>query len=393
MELLGSQFHNCSGLSISELRQINYINIITSIVCLIVLLLLLAFLVLYKAFKTTLQRLLLHLVIATTLNTTVNVLNIELQYDLDERFCMGIGFADTWSSNLIELFNFSLTAYLMVLTYKRLDGRKVSCCFKCCKGSTIKELVCVCIIYILPLCYLWVPFYHHTYGMSDTVCWIRSTDNDCNPINNSRIDFFTLEATNFFLSVVVIISFTVLILTFLSLIMQYHRTREHGFKTLCKMLVLTLVLSVSTLMKISQMVVNVITDFFKVKVNVYWYNAIDNSAQIISSLLVPLGFTIYLYSLKKLRIRSIKKAAVKWCTCCPRHVKSKERAKKIVFKNECIIEDGESTTINSSIENETPSYTMPPQSSPYTNEFTDITEVISSFECKKNSKYGSVDYY
>ena len=81
-----SQFLNCYDLPlVSQLETVNYINTLFRAVGFLVLLSLLGLLVLYRAYHSTLQRLHLTLTIVTTLNTAVTVLNVELQFDVDQR--------------------------------------------------------------------------------------------------------------------------------------------------------------------------------------------------------------------------------------------------------------------------------------------------------------------
>ncbi len=101
---------NCSNLSISR-STINYICTATSSICLTILLLLLVLLIFYRAYKTILQRLHLYSLVATVLNTLFYVLNVELQFDIDKRFCSSLAFLETWSENLTQLLTFGYSVF------------------------------------------------------------------------------------------------------------------------------------------------------------------------------------------------------------------------------------------------------------------------------------------
>ena len=395
MDVENSQFNNCSGQGISLLKRANLISVAFSAASLLVLLVFTALLVFYRAYRTTLQRLFLYLTIVTALDCTVSVLDVELQFGVDSVFCTWIGFGDVWTSNLIELFNFSFTVYLIITAYQRLKGREIQCLGGCRRHPVLTEGVCVTITIILPLGYLWVPFYHHSYGLAEAVCWIKKYQSNCDDVKDYALDSITFEILNLSLHIIVIITFIALIIALSVLIVKLRGSPRESAGTVGRALFLVVIIGITTCIRVAQCVVNIGTAFLHWKINDYLHDSINDCGYTISNLMVPLGFAVYLYSPSKLRIRSLKRAAKKWVCCCLRH-RQKSKTKKKRTKSDPtrngIIDDDGLESIESSIEQDIPSHTTG-YSSPYTNEFTDITEIVSSHDCKSQSrrKYGSIN--
>ncbi len=176
-------------------------------------------------------------------------------------------------------------------------------------------------------------------------------------------------------------------------VIKLRHSRKENLETIGRAVFLIAMIGISMCMRVAEFEVNVATQFFHVTINDYSYDAIDNSALYISNLMVPLGFAVYLYSPRKLGIKSLKKAAKQWMMCC-RHCHShRSETKKTQTKsdpqNSGIIDDDGLESIEFSVEQAVPSHTTC-FSSPYTNEFTDITEIVSSLECKSTPRYGSM---
>lgn len=319
--------------------------------------------------------------------------NVDVSLIPHRRFCQWIGFGNVWTSYLIELFSVALTVYLTAITYKQLKGKKFFWCSRLCsrkRHRVAAEVACLAFLFLLPLSYIWVPIYYHSYGRGEAVCWIKTRRHDCQLLNGSRIDFITMEIFDVALNVAVIVGFIVLVVTFSVKMIQLKHSKEHNAKITGRAVFLIVTICTSTAIRISQFLVNLSILIFKVQVNDFLYDAIDNPVYTASNLLVPVGFGVYLYSPNKLTIKSLKKAARKWL-CCRRDSRSGTKMEKVkVFrKGDYAVDDDKGlNSFESSIERDVPSHTT--YSSPYTNEFTDITEIVSSQECCNTPKYGTI---
>ncbi len=322
-----SQFLNCSSSpSVGQLKRANLSNTIFSIVCLAILLLLLALLVLYKAYRTTLQRLLVYITVSTALSVLDTISSVELQFDIDPRVCMWIGFGDIWSNTLIEFFSFGFVVCLIATSYHQLRGMR--CKFRrewfcCMKHKVLTEVVYTCATVLFPLTFLWVPLYHQSYGLSETVCFMKTYDDQCRLLNQSRVESISLQFLGLAFEVVIIVSFLVLIVVFSLLIVKLKRSSEnYSFKTSGRTIFLIAMLCISLVLKIANFVVNCVR-ILDETANVIEYDAIDNPVYIVSNIVIPVGFATYLYPPSRLRPKSLRRAARKWM-CCQCHRKKKK---------------------------------------------------------------------
>ena len=377
---LQSQFLNCSDLPpVHELKKVNLINTVFTTASLLIQLVILALLVLYKSWKTTLQRLFLYLTLVLALNTLIQVNNVEIQFNIDPDFCAWIGFFTVWTDILIELFSISLIFYLIAVTFQELKGKQL-CSFKknlCSKRQKIlMEVVFTCLLVCLPLILTWWPYKYHLYGKGETTCWIKSRDENCTLLNDTKITS-GIELLENTLHSIVIISFVALVLTFSVMLIKLGQSRAHNCKTMGRAIFLMVVVGISMVYRICRLVVN---GFYGNSVNHFYYDLIDNSVYELANVLIPLGFGMYLYSPSKLRIKSIKQAAKKWPCYCPKR------------QSDLLVEEDGPGSLEDSIVRNVPSHTTytSPHSSPYTNEFTDITEIVSSQECKITPHYGTI---
>ena len=390
---LQSQFPNCSDLPpVHELKKVNLINTVFTTASLLIQLVLLALLVLYKSWKTTMQKLFLYLTLFTVLNTLIKVCNVELQFDIGPSprtaghslgFCAWIGFFTVWTDVLIELFSISLIFYLIAVTFQKLK-RKQLCSFKknlCSKRQKIlMEVVFTCLLVCLPLVFIWWPFTKHLYGKTVTKCWIKSTNDNCMPLNDSNFTKVTTTGIETTLHSTMAISFMALVFTFSLMHTKLRRSRAHNCQTMGRAIFLMVVVGISMVYRICRLVVDQIVQRNPRKVDFFYYALIDNSVYELVIVLVPLGFALYLYSPSKLRITSIKEAAKKWPCYCPKR------------QPDLLVEEDGPGIHEDSIVRNVPSHTTytSPHSSPYTNEFTDITDIVGTWECGKPPQYGTI---
>ena len=146
----------------------------------------------FKAYKNFVQRLHLYLAIAAIFNCTAFTLNslpVENRcghmFVKNEIFCQASGFLDQYSTWLILLLVCWITLQIFMLgVFKRN--------YKSCKY----ELVGVLTTLVVPLVASIIPsinFGNGTmYGLAGAWCWIKTTDERCNPYTEGDIQQFVL---------------------------------------------------------------------------------------------------------------------------------------------------------------------------------------------------------
>jgi hypothetical protein len=116
------------------------------------------------------------------------------------------------------------------------------------------------------------------------------------------------------------------------------------------------------------------------------YPAVNSGGYLLVNLFVIMGIATYLYSPRKLSINSLRRAARKW-TCCERLRHHYHRRR--VNTNPSGLTDGDdSVSVETSAERDIPSYSIALHA-PYTNRFTDNTEIVSSHLIPQQSEYVS----
>ena len=60
------------------------------------------------------------------------------------------------------------------------------------RQALLLETCYVLVPIIIPLSFVWIPYLHDAYGLAGAWCWIRQTDEDCNPILAGKIEQYVL---------------------------------------------------------------------------------------------------------------------------------------------------------------------------------------------------------
>ena len=121
-----SQFSfNCSNLTQRDFLSINLAFSTASIVCLLISLLIILVLHFYfKAYESLLQRLILYLMVATTLRELFLAASIEHQFKYrgQDEICTWIAFGFNWFGIVIYVFTVGIMIYLLYLVYRLAKG-------------------------------------------------------------------------------------------------------------------------------------------------------------------------------------------------------------------------------------------------------------------------------
>lgn len=373
------QLSNCTQINITTLKMANLIDAVSSAACFTILLLFLSLLVVYKAYKTALQRILLYLTIATALDAMTITFNIELHFNTDSKFkfCAWIGFLDAWTSTMIRLFSFAFTVYLTTTVYQTLKEQKLRCLDICQKYPVLTEAVCTFAIIFLPLSYLWVPALHHTYGLASTLCYIKlfNVDKGCSHVQHSKSDYTTLLLIDTSLHAIVSLSFTILVIIISVSLIKIRRSKKERLVSVGRAIFLVMVIGTTLCIRTAQIGESISLNFFNATKNDYLVKIFGTPVYAITNLLIPLGFGAYLYSSNRLIKSLFQKRG-----CCKRNHTHGCRKR---INN--IDDDDGLVSVRSSVRQDAPSYTT--AISPcYTNQFTDITENVSM----SSPKYGTM---
>jgi hypothetical protein len=371
-------------MSVSGLKADNLISFVFTGATVLLLLLLLALLVLYRAYRTSLQRLFLYLVTATALRNIVSTLNVQLQFEFHPEFCESVGFCSVWTTNVLDLMNFGFTMFLISTAYQRLKGKRAQCLGCCRRHPVLTEILCVITVVLLPLTYLWEPALHHIFGLGVIDCWVERLDENCQLLKEYNLTITIIDVIDLVLRLANILSFLML-MVIISILMT--KLRQKRAETVGRAVFLILMVGLSTSITIAFLVIDMGENFTGLVIKESHYRAINSCGYVLADLFVILGVAAYLYSPGKLGIKSLRRALRKW-KCCERfkHHHGMIRMRQANTNPSGVIDDDELVSVETSIERDIPSYTTA-LTAPYTDGFTDITEIVKSHRALK---YGTM---
>ena len=306
-----SQFQFCpnsSNFTILQGKIANYSYAITGALGLTTTLVLLFLLILYKAFKTALQRQFLYFTLAVAVSDIIQVLNVELQFDVNRDFCSWLGFLDQWTSLSSNLLVIGLVVYISAVTCQKLrpaksiglHSRTIST-----KCFVLLEVSYLCAVISIPAAGFSVLLKERRYGLSESLCWLRVYDEGCHPVKNHSSSFSIVVL---FLHVIML-AILFLMVPFHVMILKYQPNSEVSRNTSCRASILLAIVFASIVARVGESASYLI----KHPVNQFYYVLVDEIVQSVINNLLPLGFAGYLYSPKKLKLSFMKEAVKRWC--------------------------------------------------------------------------------
>ena len=216
-------------------------------------------------------------------------------------------------------FHHGINLLLVYTIYKQFQGDP----FSRLSNSKYPRLTLECfltfVMVFLPLAYLWLPFTKGSYGMgsgpSSALCWIKDVEKDCKTIQPYSQIVYT-ETFLIAIACVLHILFTIgIAVAFCRLAHTYRGMKNKHIKNVRDVLLLMCFLLTSVVFDSPAVV------FLSVKIgedvsetHSFWmFSAVGPP---ISMLIYPIGFLFYLYSAKKFKWSSIKRAAEEWKISC-----------------------------------------------------------------------------
>ena len=304
---------------------------IASTLCLAVITLILLLLIFHKAYTSTLQRLLLYLMIFAVIQEACMTAGYTTQFEYSEHeiFCDMISIVWQWSTTVGYLLTLVMIVYLPYKVYKQFRGDPFPrlSTSNCCRIAM--ECFFIFIVLAFPLTYT-LPFANCGYLLlQPQLCRISLKDHFANQVGenctNQLIILSLVPGIVSFIDFVGIFVITIVLsVVFCCLAREYRETR----KALCRTVVLL--------------------GFFVPYpiIGLVFFGVLFGKRDILSELLIylgvvypamfpiiqlmfPLGFLFYLYSFHLFCWRAIKRAAAEWrCfhSCCGKENAPQEAA-------------------------------------------------------------------
>lgn len=309
---------NCTKFTTSQLKDINLARSLCGILCMLIAVTILVAIIFYKAYKSILQRLFLYITVAIVIVEAAFSLAVEHQfyYPSQSNLCAFYGFFLEWTVSISNYLILCKIFYLVYLVCAHCRGSAALQGGSLSKRNYQWLFECACILFSIcfPLTYIWIPFKHRTYTLAGGWCWIRTIDKNCNDAGFGDEIIFgygVFEAVG----VISIILTTLFAILYCRLACIHRVVRHQHLITLRQTLYLLvfLVTSVGTLS--IGFAVRIYTGLVRTE-KAYALWIMLAIAPPLYQIIYPIGFLVYLYTLKKFNEQATKKAFKEWKRTC-----------------------------------------------------------------------------
>ena len=383
-----SQFSFCpnfSSLTVPQAELSNALISVSAALCFLIDVFILLVLILYKAYGTALQRAFFHYVLTTSLSLASTTVMVELQFNVTREFCKWLAFFKEWWYLSSHLFSVGVVVAIIISAYNIFKSVPPNSCARGYKIPALEAFLSI-LAFFFPLTYLWRPMRDHHFGLVGSTCWIEVYNETCALVGDGEVAFSSVIVL---LQVAVSLLYSVLLIVLhLFIIKKYKQNCKSRLKFLCRALFLLVVCDVSTVRVAIDHVMSI--QRISYGLNQAVYITMDNCLENVLAVLLAVAFGFYIYSPSKLRWAAMKQATAEFlsCTdsqhkCCfkPHYGSSSCKGDRRNNNNK-----DDSNTFEDSSEDFVPSYTT--YTAPYTNEFTEVTEILTKGKTV-SLKYGS----
>ena len=274
--------------------------------------------VFFKAHKRFVHRLTLYLAIAAFIYSVIFALQIlpvedECGYVVvkNEKLCVALGFLVEYSAWVMLLFMCWITLHLFLLGVFRQNLK-----------SWKYEMIGVVVAHTCPILFSVVPFVDFKngtmYGLAGAWCWIRITDDNCNPYTEGTVEQFVLWYGPLMLLVMVNFLAMVVMMVVLyqgtkegpeGLVMSYNLQRQYkgALKEASPLLFYPIFFNIICCLAFANRIYYAATK--KTVFSMWVAHAVADPCL---PLFIPVAFMFHPYTLKKLRCTECRRAAKKW---------------------------------------------------------------------------------
>ena len=290
---------NCTNITDQNVRNLalgrGITGLLCFVLCVVTLVIELVLACRMKKFRTILHRLFICLTISTVAYLLVLSLHIGhyTQYPPQHSFCIAVGFLDQYTGSVQLCFTLGITAFLFykVFTVCQDRIRPLPCEGNRCYSLWL-EISFVILAFLTPLAFDWIPFVLVPYGETGPWCWIESLTSECKPDNRAFWEQMMLWYLPFGL-VAFCSSLLILAMIMVFVWMHYHemiRVRIDGIiKETCLLLAF---LAVFCILWLIEVVTRLTLHHNPSAYGLWMIYAISTP---LSGVIVPIGFTSYLY--------------------------------------------------------------------------------------------------
>ena len=282
---------NCTNFTLPQLKTINLTESACGLVCLLISVIILGALLYYKAYKTTLQRLFLCLMVTTILQEAGLATTVEhqFQYRGQETVCKVIGFSNQCTGTMIYLYTAQIALFILYMVYKQLNGDPFPGLSQSKCSSTVLEFLYAFSCIVISFGESWYPYFDGKgdYGLSLADCWIKAFDEYCNPVGYKyQVVSYCIDEG---LGMISVIATVVLVVVYCK---RFYVFREVEYPQLRLLLRQTLLLMCFLMSSFVYLSVGIVRFY----VHSYPLLLANSTGITVSPLIIPVGYLVYLYA-------------------------------------------------------------------------------------------------
>ncbi len=306
---------NCSNFTEHQFWRLALARGLSGASCLLLCSLALSFILLHRAYKTVLQRLFLYQSSTTFVYLITIALQIErvFTYQGQQNFCVILGFLVQCTGSTVVLFTFDITIFLFFKVLAQSKG-DVSPVIRSRRGRVGVEVCVVAVAIFLPLSVDWVVFVRGNYGLAGGWCWIKTINSDCSVagfLDQLMLFYFPLAV----LIVLILVAMVAMVVMFCVSAYMYRETRHQHHRRVKETILLLVFLLAFAVLSGFEVTARLYTGFsHKHQHYVLWMVYAIGCP--LGKLVLPVGFLVYLYSLKKFTWTAITAAVIVWREQC-----------------------------------------------------------------------------
>lgn len=298
--------------SLPLLELYNYTFTISSMVTLLLTAGVLAAMVFYRAYRTTLQRMVIYLTLTIMVYFCMSSLSIQLQPNLfrketGDTLCQWTGYIQISANTASLVLSLEISVYLLFMMWHQAKGKPLPVPSR--SQTLALELTGLFVGVVIPPCLLAVKI--DEYGVGGAVCWVKiyanSNCNDTKEVDTLGVAIFTIYTA---FSSINLIAYAILVSLFFWLGCKFQQSRAQYMKTAKRTAILMALLVVYTAVQLGSVVVI----YFMLKQNLYLRKGelLFCVLTPLSQLMRPLAYMYYLNSIKKFRWQVAKSTAGEW---------------------------------------------------------------------------------
>lgn len=289
----------------------NYTYSIVSMVTLVLTAVILVATIFYKAYRTTLQRMVIYLTLTIMVYFCTSSLSIQLQPAIFKHtgdvLCQWTGCIQVCANTCSLVLSLEISLYLLFVMGRQARGKPIPTLTT--PQMLFLELTCLFVGVVIPSC-LWITKVEK-FGVGGAICWLELYPNsNCSFTKELEILGLGLFVSYTIITSIDLLAYMVLVGVFFWLGCKFKQSRVQYMKTAKRTVILVALLVIFMFIQLGSM--TVIYFMWKRRLHLRIGEIVFCIVTPISQLMRPLAYMFYLNSIKLFRWKVTKLTAGEW---------------------------------------------------------------------------------